>query len=96
MKSFMLLMFAISSGLTLSGIVANLYRLVSAKPKGDNKNWVYYGVMTVAGPSVLFDNAARTFRRKECTAMALVFALGLAIYWAMVLGAILLDVVVSV
>jgi hypothetical protein len=92
----MILLFAISSGLTLSGIVANLYRLMTAKPKGDNQSWVYYGVMIVAGPSVLFDNAARTFRKKECTAMALVFALGLAIYWAMVLGAILLDVVVSV
>ena len=52
--------------------------------------------MVLAGPSVLFDNATRSFRKKECTALACVFALGLAIYWAMVLGAIILEVVVSI
>jgi hypothetical protein len=96
MQSFMLVMFTIAGGLTLSGIVANLYRLIATKSKSDAQSWVYYGVMVVAGPSVLFDNATRTFRKKECTGLALAFALGLAIYWAMVLGAILLEVVVSV
>ena len=96
MHNFLLMMFTIAGGLTLSGIVANLYRLMATKPKSGAETWVYYGVMVLAGPSVLFDNATRSFRKKECTRMAWMFALGLASYWAMVLGAILLEVMVTV
>jgi hypothetical protein len=95
MRNFLLLMFSIAGGLTMSGIVANLYRLMATKPKSAAENWVYYGVMVLAGPSVLFDNATRTFRKKECTRMAFAFAISLATYWAMVLGAILLEVVIA-
>ena len=96
MRNILLVLFAIAAGLTLSGIVANLYRLIATKPKSGAETWVYYGVMVLAGPSVLFDNATRSFRKKECTRMAWMFALGLATYWAMVLGAILLEAVISV
>jgi len=95
MQSFLLVMFTIAAGLTLSGIVANLYRLMASKPNSQVENWIYYAVMVLAGPSVLFYNATRSFQKKECTGMALAFALGLATYWAMVLGAILLEVVVT-
>lgn len=91
MHNFLLVMFTIAGGLTLSGIVANLYRLIVAKPKSGSASWAYYGVMAVAGPSVLFDNATRSFRKKECSRWAFAFALGLAIYWAMVLGAIFIE-----
>jgi hypothetical protein len=96
MRNLLLVLFAIAVGLTLSGIVANLYRLIATKPKSGSETWVYYGVMVLAGPSVLFDNATRSFRKKECTRTAWMFALGLATYWAMVLGAILLEAVVTV
>lgn len=95
MRNFLLMMFSIAAGLTLSGIVANVYRLAATKPKSTAENWVYYGVMVLAGPSVLFDNATRTFRKKECTRIAFAFAISLATYWAMVLGAILLEVVIA-
>lgn len=96
MHNFLLVMFTIAGGLTLSGIVANLYRLIAARPKSGSESWAYYGVMAVAGPSVLFDNATRSFRKKECSRSAFAFALGLAIYWAMVLGAIFIEVAISV
>lgn len=96
MQSLLLVLFAISAGLTLSGITANLYRLLANEPKSVIENCLYYAVMVFAGPSVLFDNATRTFRKKECSALGWAVALGLATYWAMILGAILLDVVVSV
>ena len=92
MHNFLLMMFTIAGGLTLSGIVANLYRLIAAKPKNGGESWAYYGVMAVAGPSVLFDNATRSFRKKECSRWAFAFALGLAIYWAMMLGALFIEV----
>ena len=96
MRSLLLVLFAVAAGLTLSGIVANLYRLIATKPKHGGDSWIYYAVMVLAGPSVLFDNATRSFRKKECGRIAWAFALCLATYWAMVLGAILLEVVVTV
>lgn len=96
MHSLLLVLFTIAGGLTLSGIVANIYRLIATKPKSGGETLVYYAVMVLAGPSVLFDNATHSFRKKECTGLAWIFALGLATYWAMVLGAILLAVVVTV
>jgi hypothetical protein len=96
MRNLLLVLFTLAGGLTLSGIVANIYRLLATKPKTARETWIYYTVMVLAGPSVLFDNATRSFRKKECTRMAWMFALGLASYWAMVLGAILLEVMVTV
>ncbi|HEY2009708.1 MAG TPA: hypothetical protein VGH23_12005 [Rhizomicrobium sp.] len=96
MHGLSLVLFTIAAGLTLSGIVANLYRLITTKAKNIGDTWIYYPMMVLAGPSVLFDNATCSFRKKECGRMAWAFALGLATYWAMVLGAILLDVVVTV
>lgn len=96
MQGLSLVLFTTAAGLTLSGIVANLYRLIAAKSKNGGEGWIYYPVMVLAGPSVLFDNATRSFRKKECGRMAWAFALSLATYWATVLGAILLDVVITV
>jgi hypothetical protein len=96
MQSLRILMFTIAAGLTLSGIVANLYRLLASEPKNGTQPFAYYAVMVLGGPSVLFDNAARSFRKKECSGLGLALGLGLATYWAMILGAILLDVVVSI
>ncbi len=96
MRNIELLMFAIAGGLTLSGIVANLYRLMATKPKSGAESWIYYGVMVLAGPSVLFDNATRSFRKKECTRMAFAFALSLATYWALILGAVVLEMVIAI
>jgi hypothetical protein len=96
MQGLLILMFSIASGLTLSGIVANVYRLLAGEPKNGVQTFVYYAVMVLGGPSVLFDNATRSFRKKECSSLGWVVALGLATWWAMILGAILLDVVVSI
>lgn len=86
MRHLLLLLFSFAGGLTLSGIVANLYRLLVKKPKGRAATWAYYGVMLLAGPSVLVENATRSFRKKECTRIAYGFALGLAAYWSFMLG----------
>ena len=96
MRNLLLVLFTIAGGLTLSGIVANIYRLIAAKSESGGETWTYYAVMVLAGPSVLFDNATRSFRKKECPGMAWVFALGLATSWSMVLGLILLEVVIAI
>ena len=86
MRHFVLFLFSVAGGLALSGIVANLYRILASKPLGRAATWTYYSVMVLAGPTVLVNNSTRSFRRKECTRMAYGFALGLAVYWSFLLG----------
>jgi hypothetical protein len=88
MRNVILLLFALAGGLTLSGIAANLYRLLAKKPSGSWATYTHYVVMVLAGPSVLFENSTRSFRKKECGRAAYGFALGLALYWAFMLGLI--------
>ncbi len=85
MHAFMTLLFATAGGLALSGIVANLYRLLARKPQGTPERMFYMGVMVVAGPSVLIDTATRSFRKKSCSNTAH-FAVGLTAYWSFALG----------
>jgi hypothetical protein len=91
MRNFVLLLFAVAAGLTLSGIAANLYRMVAKKPSGTVATYTHYVVMVLAGPSILFENATRSFRKKECSHAAYGFALGLALYWAFMLGAVIIH-----
>lgn len=95
MRNTLLLLFSLAGGLTLSGIVANIYRLMMAKkPESRAATYAYYGVMLLAGPSVLVDNSTKSFRKKECSRTAYGFALGLAAYWSFMLGAILVEIAI--
>ncbi len=87
----LMLLFATTGGLVLSGIVANLYRLLARKPQSQPERAVYLGVMALAGPSVLIDNATRSFRRKNCSGLAYGFAIGLTVYWSFALGWLLIT-----
>ena len=90
MRVLLMLLFATTGGLALSGIVANLYRLLARKPKSTPERAFYLGVMTLAGPSVLIDNATRSFRKKDCSNIAYLFAIGLTVYWSFALGWLLI------
>jgi hypothetical protein len=92
MQIFQYLLFAVAGGLTLSGIVANLYRLVARKPQRRAEKLIFYAVMALAGPSVLFDNATRSFRSNHCSRTAYGFAVAIAGYWAFALGLAVIDV----
>ena len=88
-----MLLFSLAGGLTLSGITANVDRLI-AKTKPETCAATYYGVMLLAGPSVLLDNSTRSFPKKECSRNAYGFALGLAAYLSFMLGAILVEIAI--
>ena len=90
MNALLMLLFATTGGLALSGIVANIYRLLARKPKSSPDRVFYLSVMTLAGPSVLIDNATRSFRRKDCSSIAYLFAIGLTTYWSFALGWLLI------
>jgi len=96
MKELTTLLFALAAGLTASGIVANIYRLVARKPKTRPETLAYYAVMVVAGPSVLIENATRSFRTKACSGIAYAFAVAISGYWAFALGLVVLSLVLRV
>lgn len=85
--------FAMVAGFTASGIIANVYRLLAKqKPDTTAERIVYIAVMTLAGPSVLFDNAARAWRGKDCSAMAFWLAAAICGYWSFALGLFVLEI----
>jgi hypothetical protein len=91
MRSLVLMLFAVTGGLTLSGIVANAYRLLARQPKSRVATCAHCAVMVVAGPSVLFENATRSFRKKDCSTAAYGFAVAIAAYWSFMLGLALIE-----
>lgn len=86
MHNLLVFLFAMTGGFAISGIVANLYRLLAPKPQQGSGKVGYYAVMVVAGPSVLFDNAARSWRAKGCSTVAFWLAAAISAYWSFIIG----------
>ena len=85
-------LFAMTAGFTASGITANLYRLLAKKPETAPGKAVYVAVMILAGPSVLFENAAKSYRAKGCSTFAFGLAAAISGYWSFILGLFVLQV----
>ena len=84
--------FATLAGFTASGILANLYRLLAKKPETTAGQLGYVAVMVVAGPNVLFENAATSFRAKDCSRFAFWLAATVSAYWSFGLGLFIIQV----
>jgi hypothetical protein len=84
-------LFAVAGGLTVSGIAANLYRILARKPVHRSETAIYFAVMAIAGPSVLFQNATRSFRSQACSRAAYLFAVMLTGYWSFAIGLVILS-----
>ena len=95
LHGILVILFAIAIGFTASGITANLYRLVANKPETTKGKIIYAGVMVVAGPNVLFENAANSFRAKKCSSLAFWMAAAVAAYWSFALGLFVLNIYVG-
>ncbi|HXS07488.1 MAG TPA: hypothetical protein VN723_11915 [Rhizomicrobium sp.] len=94
LRDMTVLMFALTGGLTLSGIIANIYRMLARKPQTKGETVLYYAVMAFAGASVLLENATRSYRKKESSAPAYGFAVAIVGYWCFILGIGILSVAV--
>lgn len=84
-------LFAVSGGITLSAIIANVYRLVAKRPAGTTGTVVHYAVMVLAGPSVLLTNATRSYRKDDCSDFAYLIAVAVSGYWAFAIGMVMLT-----
>ena len=96
LRDILVLLFAVTAGLTLSGIIANIYRILARKPQSRGETALYYGVMVLAGASVLLENATRSYRKKDCSAPAYGFAVAIVGYWSFILGLVVMTVAVYV
>lgn len=91
----MVALFALTAGLTASGMVANTYRLVAGKPETLLAQIAYAAVMVIAGPSVLFENAAKARREKTCSTTAFFLAAAIAATWSFMLGLFVLQIALT-
>ena len=91
-RGLLVMLFATTAGLTLSGITANLYRLLARKPEGAPAHAMHIAVMILAGPSVLIENSTASLRSRDCTKLAYGLAILIAAYWSFTLGLFILSV----
>ncbi len=89
-------LFLMLAGLTASGIVSNVYRLVVAGPGKNTGKGVYFAVMVVAGPTVLFNNAAAAYLKKDCSQVAFWLATALTGYWSLAIGLFVVSVALAI
>jgi hypothetical protein len=84
-------LFALASGFTASGIIANAYRILATDKASSLGRAAYVAVMVFAGPNVLFENAAKAWREKSCTATAFWIAAALSGYWSLAIGLLVIQ-----
>ena len=91
-KDLAVVMFAMAAGFTVSGIVANLYRLLTQQNGNEEPHLL---VMVVAGPNVLLHGAAKSLRAHNLSQPLFWLASAVAGYWSFVLGLFLLNLIVA-
>jgi hypothetical protein len=84
-----MLALATASGLTMSGIVASLFRLIATATSEENP-MIYYPVIALAGPSVLVENVAQSLRIGRENAAECAIAATFCAFWSSMIGAGLL------
>jgi hypothetical protein len=95
MHDFIVFLFAIAAGVTASGLLASLYRLIAREPRTRIETALHYGVMVVAGPVILIGNSTKSYREKQCSRTAYALVIALSGYWCFVTGVIILSMWVA-
>lgn len=88
-------LFALAAGFTASGIVANAYRVLATDKASSLGRAAYVAVMIFAGPNVLFENAAKAWRTKSCSASAFWIAAAVSGYWSLAIGLFVIQLAVA-
>jgi hypothetical protein len=87
--------FAIATGVTLSGVITNTYRLIAGPPNTTADKVFEVAVLVMGGPVILVRNSTKSFRKKECSAGGYVFALGLSGLWSFATGVLFLITLIA-
>jgi hypothetical protein len=95
MHGWAVLFFAVATGVTFSGLVANIYRIFASQPKTTAGVIFETAVMVFGGPVVLVGNATQSFKKKNCSKAGYAFAIALCGFWSFATGVFILDVCLS-
>jgi hypothetical protein len=93
MHSLWIVMFAIASGFTASGIVASLYRISGVAAETSKEKLLRNVVLVVAGPTVIFEAAVNGLLKKEWSPVLFWLVVAGISYWSLGIGLFILDVV---
>jgi hypothetical protein len=96
MHDFTISLFIIAAGMTASGIIASVYRMIAKEPTTVVGTCLHYIVMVVAGPVVLISNSTKSFREKQCSKPAYALAIALGTYWSFATGLLIVSLAVAV
>ena len=89
------LLFAITVGLTTSGIATSVYGLICGDKKDKFGRTVYLGSMVITGPLVLFERAAQARRDKSWSGVGVFLATLVAGYWSFAIGLFVLEIALA-
>lgn len=95
MHGFIVFLFAIAAGITASGLIGGIYRLIASEPKTKFATVLHYAVMVIAGPVILIGNSTRSYRKKQCSKIAYALAIALSGYWSFAMGVLILSIVTT-
>jgi hypothetical protein len=95
MHDFIVFLFAIGSGITASGLIGAIYRLLAHEPKSKLGIVLHYAVMVIAGPVILIANSTKSYREKQCSRSAYALAIALSAYWSFATGLFILSMWVA-
>ena len=84
-------LYTITVGFTVSAITANLYRISGAKAETNHGQLVRLAVMALAGPSVIFEMAAKRFLDREWPVYVFWLTVAGISYWCLALGLLTLN-----
>jgi hypothetical protein len=90
MHELVLLLFAVAAGVTASGVVTTVFRLVAVAPQTKIAILIHWIVMAIAGPVILIENSTRAFHKETCTLADYSQALALSVFWSLTTGLFLL------
>lgn len=96
MHNFIVFLFCMGAGVTASGLLASIYRLIAREPKTRIETLLHYAVMVIAGPVVLIGNSTKSYRSKECSKAAYALVIALSGYWSFVTGVVILSLWVAI
>jgi hypothetical protein len=94
MHYFIVFLFTIAAGMTASGIIASVYRMIATEPQTWVGTCLHYAVMVIAGPVVLIANSTKSFREKQCSKPAFALAMALGVYWSFTTGLLIVSLAV--
>lgn len=95
MHSFIVFLFTLGAGFTISGLIAAVYGLSGFVPKTITGRIAEAAVLIFAGPTTYVANATTSLKKKECSTVAYLLVIAICGFWSFATGLIFLSVLVS-